>query len=76
MKAGIPKATKTGLSRPFAPEVLKRAKQIVGDYQIVLTSEDGEWYGRGLELPQVFGDGLTPEACIESTREELEAAVA
>jgi predicted RNase H-like HicB family nuclease len=56
--------------------VLKRAKEIVGDYQIVLTSEDGEWYGRGLELPQVFGDGLTPEACIESTREALVAAVA
>jgi len=76
VKETAPRNSKRGLSRPFAPGVLKQAKQIVGDYQIVLTSEDGEWYGRGLELPQVFGDGLTPAACIENTREALAATVA
>jgi predicted RNase H-like HicB family nuclease len=49
---------------------------MVAEYQIVLTSDDGRWYGRGLELPLVFGDGKTPEKCVESTREALGAAVA
>lgn len=49
---------------------------MVADYQIILASEDGAWYGRGLELPHVFGDGPTPAACIDNTREALAAAVA
>src|SRR5436190_16718565 len=66
----------SGLSRPFAADVLEHAQAIVANYQIILTSEDGEWFGRGLELPHVFGDGLTPARCIDSTREALTAAVA
>lgn len=64
------------MDRPFADEVLSRAKAIVADYQIILTNEDGEWFGRGLELPQVFGDGATPAECIKNTREALAVAVA
>jgi predicted RNase H-like HicB family nuclease len=47
----------------------------VRDYQIILTNEEGQWYGRGLEMPHVFGDGVTPAKCIESTWEALTAAV-
>ena len=48
----------------------------MSDYQVILNCEDGQWYGRGLELPHVFGDGSTPAACIDSTRGALAAAVA
>jgi predicted RNase H-like HicB family nuclease len=74
------KAARRPISRdpdhPFAADVLDQSQAIVADYQIILTSEDGEWYGRGLELPNVFGDGATPAKCIDSTREALTAAVA
>jgi predicted RNase H-like HicB family nuclease len=56
--------------------VLQQATALVADYQIILTSEEGRWYGRGLELPHVFGDGSTPEKCITETREALTATVA
>src|SRR5438309_5828226 len=53
-KAASPRASSRGPGRPFAADVLEQAKSLVADYQIILTSEDGEWYGRGLELPHVF----------------------
>jgi len=56
-------------------ELRADAKRSAASYQIILQFEDGEWYGRGLEMPHVFGDGKTPEACIANTREALEAAV-
>jgi predicted RNase H-like HicB family nuclease len=56
--------------------ILDQARALAADYKIILTSEDGEWYGRGLELPHVFGDGPTPAACIDSTRHALTTAVA
>ena len=49
---------------------------MVSDYQVILNCEEGHWYGRGLELPNVFGDGPTPAECIDNTREALTAAVA
>jgi predicted RNase H-like HicB family nuclease len=64
------------MDRPFATDVLQQATAIVADYQIILTSEEGQWYGRGLELPHVYGDGSTPEKCIADARQALTAAVA
>jgi len=55
---------------------MKAARGAAQGYQIIVEWEDGHWYGRGLELPQVFGHGARPEACIASTREALVAAVA
>lgn len=63
-------------ARPFDPAVLAKAKKIVADYEIVMWFEDGEWYGRGLELPHTFGDGKTPVACIASVREGMAVTVA
>jgi predicted RNase H-like HicB family nuclease len=63
-------------ARPFDPGILARARKIAADYEIVLWSEDGEWYGRGLELPHTYGDGKTPAACIASVRQGLVATVA
>jgi predicted RNase H-like HicB family nuclease len=64
------------VDRPFAPELLSEAEKIAKQYQVILSHEDDEWYGRGLELPHVFGDGRTPAECIASTREALVGAVA
>ena len=56
--------------------MLKRAQRIAADYEIVMRFEDGEWYGRGLELPHTYGDGKTPAACIASVRKGLVLTVA
>jgi predicted RNase H-like HicB family nuclease len=64
------------LDRPFAPEILQRARPIAQRYQIVLELEDEWWYGHGLEMPNVNGDGRTPEAAVADTREALVAVVA
>ena len=62
--------------RPFDAAVLKRAGAIAERYQIILQFEDGEYYGRGLEMPYVMNDGKTPDACVRATREALTVAVA
>jgi hypothetical protein len=56
--------------------VLADARRIASEYQIIVENEAEQWYGRGLEMPHVFGDGATPTACIEDTRKALTAAVA
>jgi predicted RNase H-like HicB family nuclease len=71
-------SAKTGKNprRPFAPVVLAEARGLADQYQVVMLFEDNCWYGRGLELPLVFGDGATPEACIKDTRQAFVLAVA
>lgn len=63
------------MDSPQRRELLTQAEALAAEYQIVLQSEAGEWYGRGLELPHVFGEGATPEACIADTRKAMTAAV-
>jgi predicted RNase H-like HicB family nuclease len=70
------KESAPAIDRPFAPHVLKEAKRIAAAYQVILHCEDGHWYGRGLELPNVFGDGKSVNQCMEDTREALLGAVA
>jgi predicted RNase H-like HicB family nuclease len=62
--------------RPFDPAVWKRAESIAARYRIVIWHEDGEYYGRGLELPFVMNDGATPDACVKAVREILSTTVA
>ena len=69
-------ASGKGIDRPFAPEVLAQAREIARQYQVIVSCEEGHWYGRGLELPHVFGDGKTANQCIENTREALTGVVA
>jgi predicted RNase H-like HicB family nuclease len=64
------------IDRPFDPDILRRARRIANSYQIVLHYEDGEYYGRGLELPNVMNDGKTPDECVAATRDILTTAVA
>ncbi len=70
------KSSSKALERPFDATVLKRARAIAEQYQIILQFEDGEYYGRGLEMPYVMNDGKTPDACVRATRESLTIAIA
>ena len=63
------KRSAKAIDRPFPPAVLAKAKKIAGRYQVILVSQDDHWYGRGLELPSVHGDGKTVKQCVENTRE-------
>ena len=56
--------------------MLKRAREIVDSYQVVIRHEEDGYFGRGLELPGAMGDGRTPAMCVESTRESMTALVA
>jgi predicted RNase H-like HicB family nuclease len=73
---GSSRRTNSSLRDSFRSDIWKNAIQLAQQYQIILESEAGHWHGRGLELPHVFGDGSTPQACIKSTRQALAAAVA
>ena len=64
------------LGRPFDRKIMARARKIAEQYQIILKFEDGYWYGHGLELPTVFGDGKTPQAAVTDTRKALVTTVA
>ena len=74
--SGKSKESAKALDRPFSPDVWNQARKIADGYQVILNCEDGHWYGRGLELPNVFGDGKTVNACMKDTREALCGAVA
>src|SRR4051794_37523889 len=63
-------------ARPFDPQTVELARAVADRYQLVLRFEDGEWYGRGLELPGIMADGPTPDACARELREALVYAVA
>jgi predicted RNase H-like HicB family nuclease len=64
------------IDRPFAPELVRKASQLARQYKVVLEQADGEWYGRGLELPGAMGDGKTPQDCLKQTRQAMTAMVA
>ena len=67
---------KRDIRRPFDAKVLARSREISAAYQVVMWTEDGHYYGRGVELPMTFGDGPTPDACMKQTREALTVSVA
>lgn len=70
------KNSKSAVNRPFDPEVLRRAAEIAGKYQVILQFEEGDYIGRGLELPNAFEDGKTPDECVAKTREMFITVVA
>src|SRR3954464_10449747 len=75
-KAARPAAAAKDPARPFDPQTVELARAVADRYQLVLRFEDGEWYGRGLELPGIMADGPTPDACARELREALVYAVA
>ena len=64
------------IDQPFDPRVLERARKIVERYQVVVWFENGEWHGRGVELPNAMNDGKTAEECVVNTRDILVTTVA
>lgn len=64
------------IDRPFNPAVLRRARQIADSYQIIIHEEDGDFYGRAVELPDAMNDGKTPDQCVHNTRDILTTAIA
>jgi predicted RNase H-like HicB family nuclease len=73
---GRPSKRPKDIRRPFDAKLLARARRIAATYQVVMWSEDGEYFGRGVELPMTFGDGRTPEECMKKTGEALTVTVA
>jgi hypothetical protein len=63
------KRSAEAIDRPFDRAVLAKAKKIAEQYQVILAFEDGHWYGRGLELPNIHGDGKNASQCVKNTRE-------
>lgn len=65
------------LDQPFEQFVLRKAKQLAGQYRLTLEkNEKLGFIGSSMELPTVFADGPTPEACYEATEAALTVAVA
>lgn len=76
MSVKLKSSRKSRIDRPFDPRILKRAREIAAKYQVIVAFEDGEWYGRGLELPGAHEDGKTPEECVRKTQEMFVTVVA
>lgn len=65
------------LEKPFKESVLRKARNIVADYRIMLErNEKLGFIGSAVELPTVFADAKTPENCYKETEEALMVAVA
>ena len=70
-------AKRKAVDRPFDPAVLSHARSIVRDYRLVLEPDEELGYiGSAIEMPTVFTDAKTPDACVKATREALTVAVA
>jgi predicted RNase H-like HicB family nuclease len=70
------KRSSRNIDRPFAAGILAEAHKCAEQYQVILSRDDGEWHGRGLEFPHVFGEGKTAAECVASTIDAMTAAVA
>lgn len=64
------------MRKPFAREILAKARKLARSYQVLMWFEDGEYYGRGLELPFTAADGKTPQECFENVREAFVGTIA
>jgi predicted RNase H-like HicB family nuclease len=75
---GVAASGRKRLDRPFDVAVARKARALASRYQVVIRFDEDcrEYYGRGLELPGALGDGKTPDECVESTRQAMEAVAA
>lgn len=65
------------LNKPFKESIVRKARQIVADYRIILErNERLGFIGSSVELPTVFADAKTPEKCYRTVEEALMVAVA
>ena len=64
------------IDRPFDPAILRRARKIAEQYQIVIHREDDLYYGKALEFPGAMNHGSTPAECVENTIDIVMTGVA
>src|SRR3954469_21271790 len=65
------------LDRPFEPKVWQQAHRLASRYALILEPEpDVGYVGSAVELPNVFADGRTAEACVRETINALTGVVA
>ena len=65
------------MDKPFDQEILNKARKRAKEYHIVLEQNPKLGFiGSSVELPNVFADGKTADACYEAVQEALTAAVA
>jgi predicted RNase H-like HicB family nuclease len=58
------------------PAHLARAAELAERYKVTVWIEEGEWYGKCVELPHCMGDGASADAAIASTRQAIRAGLA
>lgn len=62
---------------PFEPATWRKASSIVAGYRLILEPDERLGYiSSSIEMPTVFADGRTPDACVKAAREALTVAVA
>ena len=65
------------LQLPVDPAILRRAKKLITEYRLILEEHERLGYvGSSVEMPSVFAQGETAEACIKETRRALAIAAA
>jgi predicted RNase H-like HicB family nuclease len=66
------------IRRPFAADTLAAAKLAIAQYQVSIWFDEDEkrYFGRGIELPLVMGDGRTPDQCVRNTCQALIVTIA
>jgi predicted RNase H-like HicB family nuclease len=76
-KESVAKKAGPPLDRPFDKAVWARAQRVAAKYGFLIQPHpDVGYFARGLEMPNVFADGPTPQACVTAIREALEVATA
>lgn len=74
---GLTAAERRRLSRPFAPSVLARAREIAQQYRLVIEADDEVgFFGCTVEMPLVMADGRTVQACARNVLDATIASVA
>jgi predicted RNase H-like HicB family nuclease len=64
------------LDRAFGADVLRQARELAGEYRIILEANDELGFvGHVLEMPGVMADGKTPTECVAAVREAASASV-
>lgn len=64
------------IKEPLDPNLLAQGRRVAEEYQVIIQSHGGVYYGRGLELPLVMAEGKSAEACVANTREACAQTVA
>ena len=71
------KSDESHLRRAFQPGILKQAAELASQYRLILEpDEEVGFMGTSIEMPHVWGDGKTPDACVRETRDAIVSAIA